>query len=250
MPESPDVVLLRSADEPDRYLAAFRENDMRAVCEPVLTFAFPNQERLASHLEDVDRYAALVATSPRVGTALDRLFADQEDLAARWRGAPAFAVGPKTAERVQEVGLVTRGADAGNAAALAEQIAAAVPSGPLLFLCGNRRRDTLPNQLREADLAFDELVVYEAQTCRDLTLPLSQEPPGSPWLVFFSPSGLEAVEQAPSVDSKQLRDTRIAAIGSTTGGALAEAGWTVEAVAAEPSPDALVEAICDAEPGS
>ncbi|MFB6279054.1 MAG: uroporphyrinogen-III synthase, partial [Salinibacter sp.] len=70
MPESPDVVLLRSADEPDRYLAAFRQAGMQAVCEPVLTFAFPSQEALADHLKAPDRYAALIATSPRVGTAL------------------------------------------------------------------------------------------------------------------------------------------------------------------------------------
>jgi uroporphyrinogen-III synthase len=250
MPESPDVVLLRSADEPDRYLAAFRRAGMQAVCEPVLTFAFPSQEALADHLEVPDQYAALIATSPRVGTALGRLFADREDLAARWRGAPTFAVGPKTAERVREVGLVPRGADAGDAAALAEQIAAAVSAGPLLFLCGNRRRDTLPNRLREADLSFDELVVYETRTRRDLTLPPSPEPPESPWLVFFSPSGLEAVEQAPSVDPGQLHDARIAAIGPTTSGALEQAGWAVEAVAAEPSPEALLDAIRDAEPTS
>jgi len=243
MAESPDVVLLRSADEPDRYLAVLREEGMRAVCEPVLTFAFPNQERLADHLEDVDQYAALVATSPRAGTALGRLFAAENDLAARWRGVPAFAVGPKTAERLREAGLVPRGADAGNAAALAEQIAAAVPPGPLLFLCGNRRRDTLPSRLREAGLAFDEVVVYETRARRDLTLPLSREPPGSTWLVFFSPSGLAAVKQAPSVDPGRLRSYRTAAIGPATRGALEEAGWPVEAVASEPSPDGLAEAL-------
>lgn len=247
MPESPDVVLLRSADEPDRYLAAFRRADLQAICEPVLTFAFPHQEQLADHLKDADRHAALVATSPRVGTALGRLFAARDDLADRWRGAPAFAVGPKTAEHLQEVGLDPRGADAGDAAALVEQIIAAAPAGPLLFLCGNRRRDTLPNRLQEADLAFDELVVYKTRTRRNMTLPSAQEPPESPWLVFFSPSGLEAIEQAPSVDPEQLHDSRIAAIGPTTAGALEEAGWSVEAVASEPSPEGLVGAILAAE---
>jgi uroporphyrinogen-III synthase len=247
MTESPDVILLRSADEPDRYLSAFQRADMRAVCEPVLTFAFPNQEQLANHLEDADRYAALVATSPRVGTALDQLFSARDPLAARWRGEPAFAVGPKTVGRLQEAGLVPRGGDAGDAAALAEQITEAPLSGPLLFLSGNRRRDTLPNRLREAGLAFDELVVYETRPRRDLALPLSRPPSESPWLVFFSPSGLEAVEQAPSVDPDQLHDYRIAAIGPTTAGALEGAGWSVAAVASEPSPDGLVEALRAAE---
>jgi len=243
MTESPDVILLRSADEPDPYRTAFRRVGLRAICEPVLTFAFPNQTQLASHLERVGRYAALVATSPRVGTALGRLFADREDVASRWRGAPGFAVGPKTASRLHEVGLEPRGGDAGNAAALAEQIVEAAPSAPLLFLSGNRRRNTLPNRLREAGLAFDELVVYETRSRSDLTLP----PPGSSsdpsWLVFFSPSGREAVEQAPAVDPDQLRRYRLAAIGPTTAGALEEAGGAVAAVAPEPSPDGLVEAL-------
>jgi uroporphyrinogen-III synthase len=249
MTEAPDVILLRSADEPDPYRTAFRRIGLRAICEPVLTFAFPNQDPLANRLEESGRYAALVATSPRAATALGRLFADRDDVASRWRGTPAFAVGPKTASRLHEVGLEPRGEDAGDAGALAEQIVEAAPSAPLLFLSGNRRRDTLPNRLREAGLAFDELVVYETRSRSDLTLP----PPGSSdpsWLVFFSPSGREAVEQAPAVDPDELQHYRLAAIGPTTAGALEAAGWTVEAVAPEPSPDGLVEALQAAETSS
>lgn len=247
MTESPDVILLRSADEPDRYVSAFRRAELLVVCKPVLTFAFPNQDQLADRLANADRYAALVATSPRVGTALDRLFVVRDDLSSRWRDKAAFAVGPKTAERLREAGVDPRGEGAGDAAALAEKITEVVPSSPLLFLCGNRRRDTLPNQLQEAGFAFDELVVYESRPRRDLALPASRPPSGSPWLVFFSPSGLEAIEQAPSVDPDHLRDYRIAAIGPTTAGALERAGWSVAAVASEPSPDGLVEALCAAE---
>lgn len=243
MIDSPDVILLRSADEPDRYLSAFRRAGLQAMCEPVLTFEFPNQKQLAEHLEDADRYAALVATSPRVGIALDRLFAGRDDLASRWRGKDAFAVGPNTAERLREVRMDPRGEEAGDAADLAEQITVASPTRPLLFLCGNRRRDTLPNRLQEVGLAFDELVVYETRLRRDLTLPPPRPSSGTSWLVFFSPSGVEAVEQAPSVDPVQLPEYRIAAIGPTTAGALEEAGWAVDAVASEPSPHGLVQAI-------
>lgn len=245
MSEQPDVVLLRSGEEaPDPYVTAFKQAGLHAVCEPVLAFAFPNQERLRAQLERRDRYGVLVATSPRVGTALERLFADREDLARTWRGTTAYAVGPKTAERLREVGLEPRGAEAGEAAALAQQIIEEAPGADLLFLSGNRRRDTLPDRLRAADVSFEEIVVYETHARQDLTLPPSRPPLEPTWLAFFSPSGLEAVEQAGSVD---LRDYCIAAIGPTTGGTLKDAGYAVEAVAAEPSPDDLVSAIQAAE---
>lgn len=241
MNESPDVILLRSADEPDRYLAAFDRAGLQAVCEPVLTFAFPNQAPLRGRLEREGEYEALVATSPRAATALERLFADREGLAESWEGRRAYAVGPKTAERLRAVGLEPRGHSAGDAEALAAYIVDDAPPARLLFLSGNRRRDTLPDGLRNEDVPFDELVVYETRTRTALTLPATNE---TPWLVFFSPSGLEAVEHAESVD---LAEYRIAAIGPTTGGALEDAGHSVEAVAAEPSPDGLVSAITAAE---
>lgn len=237
MSEQPDIVLLRSEDEgPDPYVSAFERAGLRAVCEPVLAFAFPHQSELRVQLERRDHYEALIATSPRVATALERLFADNEGLAQSWNGSTAYAVGPKTAKRLQDIGLRPTGAEAGDAAALARRIIDD-PSAPLLFLCGNRRRDTLPNRLQAADVPFDEIVVYETRLREDLTLPQSE---GSVWLAFFSPSGLEAVKQAGFID---LSEYRLAAIGSTTGGVLEEAGHSVEAVAAEPSPDGLVSAI-------
>ncbi len=243
MSESPDVILLRSADEPDRYLAAFGRAGLRAVCEPVLAFAFQNQAALRDRLEQGGKYDALVATSPRAATALQRLFADHEGLAESWGGRRAYAVGPKTAERLQAVGLEPRGHSAGDAEALVSYIVDDAPAAHLLFLSGNRRRDTLPGGLRDGGVPFDELVVYETRTRTALALP---SPTETSWLAFFSPSGLEAVAQAESVD---LSDYHIAAIGPTTRGALEDAGHPVDAVAAEPSPDGLVSAITAADTG-
>lgn len=245
MEERADVILLRSEDEgTDPYVSAFQEAGLQAVCEPVLAFAFPNQSVLRDHLERRDHYAAIIATSPRVASALERLFADHEDLAQRWKGAPAYAVGPKTARRLRDIGLRPRGEDAGDADALANRIVEDAPESPLLFLCGNRRRDTLPNRLGAADVPFEELVVYETRLRQGLTLPPPRRLSGSIWLAFFSPSGLEAVQQSESVD---LSEYRLAAIGSTTGGALGDAGYSVEAVADEPAPDGLVSAILRAK---
>jgi len=212
---------------------------MGAICEPVLTFAFPNQDSLANRLARPEEYGALLATSPRVASALSRLFDDRRDLMEAWHDRTAYAVGPKTARRLREVGLTPKGEEAGEAASLAARIVEEGPSTPVLFLCGNRRRETIPDRLQAEEVPFEELVVYETKTRRDLTLP-SPQPPGWTWLVFFSPSGLEAVERAGTIDTTRYR---LAAIGPTTGGVLNEAGYDVEAVASEPSPEALVSAL-------
>lgn len=234
MAPAPDVILLRSADDPDPYVHAFADAGLEAVCQPVLSFEFPRQDRLRDHLQQADRYAALVATSPRVGRALAGVFEEYPSLETKWQGRPAYVVGPKTAHSLNSVGLEPRGAETGSADALANRIGADAPSAPLLFLAGNRRRDTLPNRLRRDDIAFDEVIVYETHTRSDLQLP-----PAS-WLVFFSPSGLEAIEHSAAVD---LQEYRIAAIGPTTASSLREQGAIVEAVADTPSPEGLVSAV-------
>lgn len=237
MDQSVDVILLRSADDPDPYLSAFEEAGLRAVCEPVLAFDFPNQSALLSSLHQRERFFGLVATSPRVATALDRAFATDPDLADRWHGAPAYAVGPKTGARLDEIGFHALGMNSGSAGELSKRIRDDAPSDSLLFLCGNRRRDALPNRLGRAGIPFEELVVYRTRARKRLDVPA---PSASAWLVFFSPSGLEAVRRDRSVDASNYR---IAAIGPTTAGALEDSGLFVEAVAPTPSPEGLVTAI-------
>ena len=236
-----DVVLLRSADPaPDRYVEAFAEVGLEARCEPVLRFRFPSSSALRDRFSSPSDYAALLATSPRAATALDRAFERWPDCRTAWEGRTVYVVGPKTGRRMQELGLVPEGVDTGSAEALVQYLREHPPSGPLLFLSGNRRRDTIPNGLEAADIAFEEEVVYETHSRTSLDLP---PPTQTTWLVFFSPSGLEAVQQAEVIPSPY----RIAAIGPTTAGALRDEGLSVTAVAEQPSPDGLVAAIQQAD---
>ena len=132
--------------------------------------------------------------------------------------------------------------ETGSGADLAAFIADADPQAPLLFLCGNRRRDELPDRLQAEGIAFDELTAYETHSRTDLTLP----PPGQEtWLSFFSPSGLDAALQAETEGA--LDEYHCAAIGSTTAGALEEAGLVVDAVAQSPPPEGLVDAVLGAK---
>jgi len=237
---APDVVLLRSAASPDPYVQAFARAGWRADCRPVLRFTFPADEALRDRLQARDDYDGLVATSPRAVRALRRVFDASGALHAAWEGSRAYAVGPKTADRLRALSFEVRGEEAGDAATLAEWIADTSPERPLLFLSGARRRDTLPDGLEAAGIPFEEEVVYETHTRTDLDLP--GEASGT-WLAFFSPSGVEAVRQA---DADALRRFRCAAIGPTTASALREAGESVDVVADSPSPDALVSAVVKA----
>lgn len=239
---SPDIVLLRSASSPDPYVQAFAESGWRAECQPVLRFTYPSDAALRERLRRPEAYSALVVTSPRAVRAVRRVFDASGALHSTWEGRPAYAVGPTTADRLRALSFEVRGEAAGDAVTLAGHIVEEAPERSLLFLSGSRRRDTLPEALRDAGVAFDEQVVYETHTRTDFRLPGDTSPV---WLAFFSPSGLEAVQQA---DEAALRHARRAAIGPTTASALRDAGLSVDAVADAPTPEALVRAVFEASP--
>lgn len=235
----PTVILLHAPREDDPYEAAFREAGYAPESVPVLRFERVGQAALREALARPGAYDGLVVTSPRAAEVLREALEQQTESGAAWTDELAFAVGPRTAEMLREVGFAPEGEESGGAEQLAERIARKSFGKPLLFLCGNRRRDALPDRLAEQNISLDERCVYETHLRDDLRLPDDAR-----WLVFFSPSGVEAVRRA-SVD---LGEVRCAALGPTTAGALREAGWPVAAVASEPTPEALVAAVRQAAP--
>jgi uroporphyrinogen-III synthase len=241
---SAEITLLRSPDSPDAYLQAFDEAGLSATCEPVLSFTFPDQERLIERLESADVHGGLVITSPRAVEALRQAFDAEPGLKVLWEEKPVFVVGPKTASKVRDLDLTPQAQTAGDAEALVESIGAIWDEqslrSPLLFLSGNRRRDALPNGLVRIGIPVTEHVVYKTHVRTDLDIE-----DGTEWLVFFSPSGLESVE-ASRINATSYRR---AAIGPTTGDALTGAGLTPDAVAERPTPSALVQAIQEALEG-
>lgn len=239
MSGKPRIILLKTPRTPDPYLEVFERAGFHVYVVPVLKFTFIHEHELQNRLDASGHYGGLVATSPRAVEALRRL---RENLAA-WLEKPFFAAGPETARRAAELDFSVRGQEAGSAEVLADTIVEHEFEKPLLFLSGNRRRDTLPDRLASADLPLEELVVYETHLCRRLEWPLDSEE-ASDWVVFFSPSGIEAARNDRRIRWKRMR---AAAIGSTTAGALRDRGWTVDAVAEDPEPEALCRAVVEAE---
>lgn len=234
---APAVVLLRSAREDDPYETAFRNAGFSVSSVPVLRFEQVGQEALREDLSHPSRYAGLVLTSPRAADALDDALVWLPAQGGEWESKPAFAVGPRTAEVLRGLGFSPQGEETGSADALAALISRQSFDKPLLFLAGNRRRDTLPEQLRAAGIAFEERCVYETHLRTDLHFDTMPDV-----FVFFSPSGVEAFEKAGLSIGDEIR---CAAIGPTTARALRQAGWPPDAIAEQPTPGALVDAVRD-----
>lgn len=91
------------------------------------------------------------------------------------------------------------------AADLAAKIAAD-GVGEIFFFCGNKRRDTLPENLRKEGVTVHEIVVYET------SLTPARIPHGYEGVIFFSPSGVESFFSMNDLDET----TVCFAIGDTT----------------------------------
>lgn len=241
MSGSRKVLLFRSGDESDPYEEALAEAGYTAVSVPVLEFEFVHSEELREALEHPRSYDGLIFTSPRAVEAVASAMSWLPTENIMWHSKPIFAAGPKTAAELRQIGFEPTGERSGSADMLLEHITACEFKRPLLFLCGNRRRDELPDALRQAAIDFEELCVYQSHPKESLDLTAYADPA---WVVFFSPSGVQAVRDEGRLD---LNSVRIAAIGKTTGEALKKDGFRVEAIARSPTPDAVAEALAAAD---
>jgi len=119
---------------------------------------------------------------------------------------------------------------AANAASLAQEIIKNGEKGPLVFFCGDKRRDELPDLLRQHNIALEELIVYETTETPVLT---GQEYDG---ILFLSPS---AVESFFSVNSLP-QQTVCFSIGPTTARALQKYTGNKIITSTNPSMEQLV----------
>jgi uroporphyrinogen-III synthase len=124
------------------------------------------------------------------------------------RRKPCFCVGEKTADLLDENGFTVQEI-ADNAAELSEVIVSQYASETFTFFTGNQRLDQLPNRLKNANVAFNEIEVYKTE----LT---PQEVKGNlDAILFFSPSGVESY-----LSANQITNESCFCIGNTTAKAL------------------------------
>ncbi len=238
MREAPLILLLRASEGPaDPYEAALRDASFRVRSVPILAVEPIDPPALATRIQRPERYQGAIFTSHRAAVMAGAALAQGGEAARRWREKPAFAVGPRTAEALRSAGWKPEAVPAGDAASLAEAVIRRPASLPWLFVCGERRRPTLPDALAAAGVAFEALVVYRT---RGVVPDWSQESRPDA-VAFFSPSGAEAafLSLPPGWAEKALR----VAIGPTTAEALAGRGMEVHAVAERPHARALRDAV-------
>lgn len=188
-------------------------------------------------------YGAVAFTSPRAAAALvERM----EGRGVSWGDAPSpvvWAVGPATASALKGVlgsvrmPLGRHTGKLGASKALARAMLEAEVSGPVLFPCGEIKREELPTELRRNGIQVDEVVCYRS-VLADESAARTAASRGTV-LVVASPSVVDLLVRAcPRPNRPQL-----VAVGPTTAASARAAGWSPAAVAVEPTAQALTSAI-------
>ena len=209
---------------------------------PLMTFAPPlDWAPVDAALAELGRFDAVAFTSPRSA----RAFA--EHLEARGAVMPAalalWAAGAGTAQALGDcLGPVRRPdenavGERGAAAALALALLEAGVRGPVLFPCGDSRRDELPARLRDDGVAVEEVVCYRSVLAGEVDARRAAE--RAQILVVASPSVADLLARA----CPQGGRPALLAVGPTTAAAARGSGWVPAAVSARPSADALVAAV-------
>ncbi|TRM68448.1 tetrapyrrole biosynthesis, uroporphyrinogen III synthase [Schizophyllum amplum] len=296
------VILLRApdADNKDRYEIALEEAGYAAVSVAALDTGFVNEDAFRVVIQTrASDFDGVIVTSSRACDAWKRAAQDiypASSASNDWTTKPFYAVGHATATALREIAdspaapRDVRGEESGTGEQLARFIVDDVRAGDatrghptrLLYLTGDKNRDTVPKILAEAGVAFEPLQVYGTCGRPDFAGKLDEavqriSAADDPWVVFFASSstdfalpflrqhfsfrqstsleGSNAPSDAP-VESEPLgvptsnrmpathRTARIAAIGPVSSDHISrELHLHVDAVATKPSPANLVDAI-------
>jgi uroporphyrinogen-III synthase len=200
-------------------------------------------------VRDLGRYAAVAFTSPRSAQAFAErvaLLGGAGTLSGAGAATEIWAAGAGTAQALGgTLGEVRRPDERevgkrGAAAALASAIAAALlgaASRPVLFPCGDIRRDELPSRLRDDGIAVEEVVCYRSVLAGESDARRAAQ--RVEIVVVASPSVADLLARAcpPGVRPALL------AVGPTTAAAARSSGWPPAGVAKRPTTEALVAGV-------
>uniref|UniRef100_A0A5F7ZTP8 Uroporphyrinogen III synthase n=1 Tax=Macaca mulatta TaxID=9544 RepID=A0A5F7ZTP8_MACMU len=228
------VLLLKDAKEDDcgqdPYIRELGLYGLEATLIPVLSFEFLSLPSFSEKLSHPEDYGGLIFTSPRAVEAAQ------------------LCLEKNNKTEVSKIGLDTEGETCGNAEKLAEYICSRESSAlPLLFPCGNLKREILPKALKDKGIAMESVTVYQTIPHPGIQGNLNsyysqQGVPAS--ITFFSPSGLTySLKHIQELSGDNIDQIKFAAIGPTTARALAAQGLPVSCTAESPTPQALATGI-------
>lgn len=146
---------------------------------------------------------------------------------------PVFCVGLKTQELLTSKGFNVI-AFTGYAADLAEIISLIYAKETYTFFAGSIRRDILPNTLKENEIAFNEIEVYET------TLTSKKIAIKNDGILFFSPSAVESY-----LKLNTLKNEICFCIGESTSEALENRNITNIIIAEKPSVENVISDVIE-----
>ncbi|XP_032137876.1 uroporphyrinogen-III synthase isoform X2 [Sapajus apella] len=228
------VLLLKDAKEDDGgqdpYIRELGSYGLEATLIPVLSFEFLSLPSFSEKLSHPEDYGGLIFTSPRAVEAAELCLEKdnktevwERSLKEKWNAKSVYVVGNATASL-------------GESSAL-----------PLLFPCGNLKREILPKTLKDKGIAMESITVYQTIPHPGIQGNLNsyysqQGVPAS--ITFFSPSGLtHSLKHIQELSGDSIDQIKFAAIGPTTARALAAQGLPVSCTAESPTPQALATGI-------
>jgi uroporphyrinogen-III synthase len=238
------VVLTASAGTFPGLVEALREIPVAVEELPLMSFSPPlDWTPLDAALDRASTYNAVAFTSPRAAQAFVDRMKLREISWGRSSTPEVWAVGPATAAPLRAVmdsvrmPMDRRAPEIAAAAALVSAMLDAQVSGPVLFPCGDKRRDELPAELRERGVAVDEVTCYRS-VLADESVARAAAARGT-LLVVASPSVVDLLARACPLPTRP----ELLAVGPTTAASARAVGWSPAAVANEPSARALASAI-------
>ncbi|KAG8958434.1 hypothetical protein FRC03_009125 [Tulasnella sp. 419] len=290
------VILFKSPQEDvplssDPYYSSFTSQGYGPLAIiTVIGHAFVNVSQLSDVINagPQDRYGGVIITSGRAAEAWKHAAERTVENSGAfndcsWSTTPFYVVGPRTGSLIRngsstiqhllpDPSHVLGGAQSGNAEKLSEFIVSDYNdrgiSLPMLYLTGDKNKDTVPRTLKQHGIPYEELKVYETSPrageailhdIREFKGSLQQSDTDvSTWIVFFAPSSaaaalphvqeyydLPGLESTPlQTDAPSKRHTLIAAIGPTTSSYLTETRkLQVNVISPSPSADSLAIAI-------
>ncbi|KAF6749535.1 tetrapyrrole biosynthesis, uroporphyrinogen III synthase [Ephemerocybe angulata] len=275
------VLLFKEPSPEDTYESLLKLRGYEPKCVPVIHTIHANLDALADHIVNArDRgIEGAVITSKRSCDSLSEAFAlvcskSTSSLAARsaalefWSTIPFYVVGEATASAVRDIQqrFQSHGFSTihilGEASGTGEQLGRFITThcklgehGKLLYLTGNKNRDTVASILSENYIPFQALRVYETQQRPDFEslleaaiYPLLHDATtDSWWTVYFAPSTASfAIPAAEKLLKSCQVSTRIATIGPVTTASIEEhLNLPVLVTASKPDAQSLAEAISE-----
>ena len=239
------VVVTASAGSLPGLTPALRAIPIVVEEHPLMSFAEPDDwAPVDRSLGRVNGYRAVAFTSPRAAQALANRVRRLGISWLRDGSAPlVWAGGPATEAALEGVlGAVRRPADSANArwgaaGALGRAMLEAGTGSPVLFACGETRREELARRLRAGGVEVDEVVCYRSVLASEATARAAAM--RATVLVVTSPRVAELLAAA----CPPGRRPDLVAVGPTTAQSAREAGWLPAAAAESPTAEAVSAAV-------